>query len=170
MTWYEKIQIINNGLNEAVNLLLKYVNHQKFFLVPEHLECQLVCTFFTESRLAALRFLKLTIRVEPSFYKPKMDNSAGCKIDATVYMALHLKLSVLEVKKFLNNDPNTDLFNDQNIALLFNLLFAFLPEMKSLVRVYCNVFHFDRLEEKASELKRKWSVTQEIIEKRSRNE
>ena len=155
MTWYEKIQIINNGLNEAVNLLLKYVNHQKFFLVPEHLECRLVCTFFTESRLAAWRFLKLTIRVEPSFYKPIMDNSAGCTIDATVYMALHLKSSVLEVKKFLNNDPNTDLFNEWNIAVLFNLLFAFLPEMKSLVRVYCNVFCFDRLEEKASELKRK---------------
>ena len=103
MTWYKKIQIINNGLNEAVNLLLKYVNHQKFFLVPEHLECRLVCTFFTESRLAAWRFLKLTIGVEPSFYKPIMDNSAGCTIDATVYMALHLKSSVLEVKKFLNN-------------------------------------------------------------------
>ena len=84
-----------------------------------------------------------------------MDNSAGCTIDATVYMALHLKSSVLEVKKLLNNDPNTDLFNDWNIAVLFNLLFAFLPEMKSLVRVYCNVFCFDRLEEKASELKRK---------------
>ena len=100
MTWYEKIQIINNGLNEAVNLLLKYVNCQKFFLVPEHLECRLVFTFFTESRLAAWRFLKLTIRVEPSFYKPIVDNSAGCTIDATVYMALHLKSSVLKVKKF----------------------------------------------------------------------
>ena len=111
--------------------------------------------FFTESRLAAWRFLKLTIRVEPSFYKPIMDNSAGCTIDAIVYMALCLKSSVLKVKKFLNNDPNTDLFNDWNIAVLFNLLFAFLPEMKSLVRVYCNVFHFNRLEEKASELKRK---------------
>ena len=72
MTWYKKMQIINNGLNEAVNLLHKYINHQKFFLDPEHLECGLVCTFFTESRLAAWRFLKLTIRVEPSFYKPIM--------------------------------------------------------------------------------------------------
>ena len=100
MTWYEKIQIINNGLNEAVNLLLKYVNCQKFFLVPEHLECRLVCTFFTESRLAAWRFLKLTIRVEPSFYKPIMDNSAGCTIDATVYMALHLSCQFWKLRSF----------------------------------------------------------------------
>ena len=170
MTWYEKVHMINNGLNEAVNLLHKYVNHQKFFLDPEHLECWLVCNFFTESRLAAWRFLKLTVRVEPSFYKWIIDKSADCNIHATVYMALCLKSSILEVWKILNNDSSTDLFNDRNISVLFNLLFTFLPEMKSLIRVYCSVSCFDRLEEKASELKRKWAVTLDIIEKRSRKE
>ena len=137
--------MINNGLNEAVNLLHKYINHPKFFLNSEHVECQLVCTFFTESRLATWRFLKLTLGVEPSFYKLIIDKSADCNIHATVYMALHLKLSVLEVWKILNNDSSSDLFYDRNISVLFNLLFAFLPEMKGLIRVYCSVSHFDRL-------------------------
>ena len=155
MTWCEKVQMINNGLNEAVNLLPKYFTHPKFFLNPIHLECQLVCNFFTEIRLAAWRFFKLTLGVEPSFYKPIMDNLIDCTIHGTVYMALRLKSSILEIHKILSNDASTDIFNDRNISVLFNLLFSFLPEMKSLIRIYCSVSHFDRLEEKANDLKRK---------------
>lgn len=131
--------MINNGLNEDVNLIHKYVNRSNFFLQPENVECRLVCNFFIESHQ---RFLKMTMGVQPSYYKSISDLNGECNIHATVYLALCLKTSVLEVKKCLNRNLYTNVLNDRNILVLFNLLFKFLPEMKSVIKVYCNPSQF----------------------------
>ena len=83
--------------------------------------------------------------VQPSYYKSISDLNGECNIHATVYLALCLKTSVLEVKKCLNRDLYTNVLNDRNILVLFNLLFKFLPEMKSVIKVYCNPSQFSWL-------------------------
>ena len=98
MTWCEKTDKINNGLNEAVNLIHKYVNRSKIFLQLENVECRLVRNPFIESCLEAWRFVKMTTGIESLFDKLISDPNVECNIHTTVYLALCLKTSVLEVK------------------------------------------------------------------------
>ena len=101
--------------------------------------------------MAAWRFIKFTLCLEPKFYKPVSDLTADCNVHSTIFNGLHLRSSILEVKKILETDPDMDVFNDQNILELFNLLFKFIPEMKHLVHVYCRHDCYERLESKATE-------------------
>ena len=127
MDWWDRVDVLVEGLNESVNLLNKYCNQPKFFLEPQVLEYRLLSTFFHESRLQVWRFIKWTLNPDPKCYKPKWLDNGDFTIPSTVYLALHLKSSILEVKGHLINDLETDIFNNLKLVELFTMLFKFLP-------------------------------------------
>ena len=44
--WWDKIDVLLNGLNVAVDLINTYCNSEKYFLDLESVECRLVTCFF----------------------------------------------------------------------------------------------------------------------------
>ena len=75
MDWWDKVDVLVEGLNESINLLNQYCNRLKFFLEPQVVECRLLSKFLHESRLQVWRFIKWTLNADPKFYEPKwLDN------------------------------------------------------------------------------------------------
>ena len=129
---------------------------------PQVVECRLLSKFLHESRLQVWRFIKWTLNADPKFYEPKWLDNGDFMIHSTVYLALHLKSSILEVKGHLINDPETDIFNNLKMVELFTMLFKFLPEMRKVVKVYNNSDRYIHLESKAEDKKRKRALTEQI--------
>ena len=162
MDWLEKFDVLVEGLNESVNLLNNYCNRPKFFFEPHVIDCRLLSKFLHESRLQVWRFIKWTLNADPKFYEPNWLNNGEFTIPSTVYLALRLKSSILEVKGHLINDPETDIFNNLKMVELFTMLIKFLPEMRKVVKVYNNSGRYDHLETKAEDKKRKRALTEHI--------
>ena len=66
-------------------------------------------------------------------------------------------------------DPQTDVFNNQKLVVLYTLLFSFLPEMRNVVKVYNNSMRFVGLQRKAVECKRKRELIEQIKNARKRS-
>ena len=162
MCWWDKINVLLNGLNSAVKLINEYCNSQKFFFDPEFVECRLVTWFFHLSRLEAWRFIKLTLGIPPKFYKPQFIDHGDFTPHSTVYVGLHLKSAILEIKHILLADPQIDVFNNQKLVVLYTMLFSFRPKMKNVVKVYNNPGRFERLQSKNDECKRKRELMEKI--------
>ena len=102
------------------------------------------------------------MNADPKFYEPKWLNNGNFTIPSTVYLGLHLKSSILEVKGHLINDSKTDIFNNLKMVELYTMLYKFLPEMKKVVKVYNNSGRYDHLETKAEDKQRKRALTEQI--------
>ena len=162
MHWWDKIDVLLERLNHAVNLINEYCNSEKYFLDPEFVKCRLVTRFFHLSRLEAWRFIKLTLGIAPNFYKPQFTDHVDFTPHSTVSLGLHLKSAILEIKWILIADPIIDIFNNQKLVVLYTMLFSFIPKMKNVVKVYNNPQRFVRLQMKNDERKRKWELTEKI--------
>ena len=162
MHWWDKIDVLLNGLNVAVDLTNTYCNSEKYFLDPESVECRLVMHFFHLSWLEARRFIKLTLGLSPKFYKPQFIDHGNFTQHSTVYLGLCLKSAILEIKCILIADPQIDVFNNQKLIVLYTMLFKFLPKMRNVVKVYNNHRRFIRIQRKNDEHKRKRELTEQI--------
>ena len=162
MHWWDKIDVLLDGLNVAVNLINTYCNSEKYFLDPEIVECRLVTHFFHLSQLKPWRFIKLTHGLSPKFYKPQFIDHGNFNKHSTIYLGLHLKSAILEIKCILIADPEIDVFNNQKLVVLYTMLFSFLPKMRNVVKVYNNHRRFVRLQRKEDKCKRKRELTEHI--------
>ena len=159
MCWWDKIDVLLNGLNVAVDFINTYCNSEKYFLDLEIVEC--TC-FFHLSQLEAWGFIKLTLGLSPKFYKPQFIDYGNFTRHSTVYLGLCLKSAILEIKCILIADPQIDVFNNQKLIVLYTMLFKFLPEMRNVVKVYNNHRRFIRIQRKNDEPKRKRELTEQI--------
>ena len=162
MHWWDKINVLLDGLNVAVDLINTYCNSEKYFLDPASVECRLVTHFFHLSPLEAWRFIKLTLGLSPKFYKPQFIDHGNFTQHSTVYLGLCLKSAILEIKRILIADPQIDVFNNQKLIVLYTMLFKFLPEMRNVVKVYNNHRRFIRIQRKNDKHKRKRELTEQI--------
>ena len=125
MHWWDKIDVLLDGLNVTVNLIDTYCNSEKYFLDLESVECRLVTCFFHLSQLKAWRFIKLTLDLSLKFYEPQFIDHGNFNQHSITYLGLCLKSAILKIKHILIADPEINVFNNQKLVVLYTMLFQF---------------------------------------------
>ena len=139
-----------------------FESRPKDLLEPQHIECEHIPRFFEENHLQAWRYISLTLSFTPNFNKPIMACSGLYNTHPIVFLAGKLWNAITEIQCTLEQDQEADILNSSTLMALYNMLASFIPEMKQVLRVFCNPNRYNCIAQKESDMARKRALTLQI--------